>query len=208
MRKMQKQLPKPSTSDADLDLLVAHGLLQDKSLSNFSGLVSTRFHLLPPINLFFLSLLCRQGFVIPRPTFFLSFLSPMGFKFTILPRTGFFFFLLLLTFVKSMLEFLPISFFFVIFFECACLMVKTLLFLDVLLSSLVREFLSLLLLSLIRSRTGQRSGFIFQSLLLLFLTIFLLFLLPFRFGRISFLLLKLLPSSLYSPELRFCSSWA
>ena len=28
MRKMQKQLSKPSTSDADLDLLVAHGLLQ------------------------------------------------------------------------------------------------------------------------------------------------------------------------------------
>ena len=27
MRKMQRQLPKPSTSEAELDLLVAHGLL-------------------------------------------------------------------------------------------------------------------------------------------------------------------------------------
>ena len=27
MQKMQRQLPKPSTSEAELDLLVAHGLL-------------------------------------------------------------------------------------------------------------------------------------------------------------------------------------
>jgi len=35
MRKMQKQFPKPSTQAAELDLLVAHGLIQEQFLSGF-----------------------------------------------------------------------------------------------------------------------------------------------------------------------------
>ena len=44
MRRMQKQFPKPTTQEAELDLLVAHGLIQDKFLSNFS---SPGEHLIP-----------------------------------------------------------------------------------------------------------------------------------------------------------------
>jgi len=35
MRRMQRQFPKPSTQEAELDLLVAHGLIQEKFLSNY-----------------------------------------------------------------------------------------------------------------------------------------------------------------------------
>ena len=37
MRRMQKQFLKPTTQEAELDLLVAHGLIQEKFLSNFSS---------------------------------------------------------------------------------------------------------------------------------------------------------------------------
>jgi len=35
MRRMQRQFSKPSTQEAELDLLVAHGLIQEKFLSNY-----------------------------------------------------------------------------------------------------------------------------------------------------------------------------
>ena len=35
MRRMQRQFPKPSTQEAELDLLVAHGLIQEKFLYNY-----------------------------------------------------------------------------------------------------------------------------------------------------------------------------
>ena len=44
MRRMQKQFPKPTTQEAELDLLVAHELIQEKFLSNFS---SPGEHLIP-----------------------------------------------------------------------------------------------------------------------------------------------------------------
>ena len=44
MRRMQKQFLKPTTQEAELDLLVAHGLIQEKFLSNFS---SPGEHLIP-----------------------------------------------------------------------------------------------------------------------------------------------------------------
>ena len=46
MRKMQRQLPKPSTSEAELDLLVAHGLFR-RNVSLISLVLVSTMSLLP-----------------------------------------------------------------------------------------------------------------------------------------------------------------
>ena len=46
MRKMQRQLPKSSTSEVELDLLVAHGLLQE-NVSLISLVLVSTMSLLP-----------------------------------------------------------------------------------------------------------------------------------------------------------------
>jgi hypothetical protein len=104
-------------------------------------------------------------------------------------------------FVRFSLEFLEI-FFFVIFSVCVCQTEIILLFSAAALSNPVREFLSLLLPSLILSGIRRRSGFIFQNLLFPFLMISLFFPFPSLSRRIKSLLLSVLLWSLCSLELQ------
>ena len=78
MRKMQRQLPKPSTSEAELDLLVAHGLLQEKCLSNFSGPGEHDVPSPTPNQSVLFVPFVRAGLCYPPSDFLLEFLGSYG----------------------------------------------------------------------------------------------------------------------------------
>lgn len=74
IRKMQKQFPKPTTQEADLDLLVAHRLIQEQYLSGFELLGGHEVPSPSPNQSILFMHFVRAGLCFPPSDFLLEFL--------------------------------------------------------------------------------------------------------------------------------------